>query len=58
MEGGKHRGEPGTLQLQPLALHWRRHPLNEVIYAKKLAHFKDNEKPEVVLLIADEPTRL
>jgi len=28
--------------------------LSEDSYAEKLAHFKDNEKPEVVLLIADD----
>jgi hypothetical protein len=28
--------------------------LSEDLYAEKLAHFKENEKPEVVLLIADD----
>lgn len=28
--------------------------MNEGIYAEKLARFKDHEKPEVVLLIADD----
>ena len=28
--------------------------MSEDSYAEKLAHFKDNEKPEVVLLIADD----
>jgi len=29
--------------------------LNEDLYAQKLAHFKENEKPEIVLLIGDDP---
>lgn len=29
--------------------------MSENLYAEKLADFKENEKPEVVLLIADEP---
>jgi hypothetical protein len=29
--------------------------MGEDLYAEKLAHFKENEKPEVVLLVADEP---
>jgi len=29
--------------------------LNEDLYTQKLAYFKENEKPEVVLLIADDP---
>jgi hypothetical protein len=29
--------------------------MSEVIFAEKLAYFKQNEKPEVVLLIADNP---
>ena len=29
--------------------------MGENLYAQKLAHFKENEKPEVVLLITDEP---
>lgn len=29
--------------------------MSDDLYAEKLAHFKENEKPEVVLLIADEP---
>ena len=28
--------------------------MSEDLYAEKLAHFKENEKPEVVLLIADD----
>ena len=28
--------------------------MSDVIYAEHLAHFKENEKPEVVLLIADD----
>jgi len=28
--------------------------LSEDLYAEKLAHFKENEKPEVVLLIGDD----
>ncbi len=29
--------------------------MSEDLYVEKLAHFKENEKPEAVLLIADEP---
>jgi hypothetical protein len=29
--------------------------LGEDLYAEKLAHFKENERPEIVLLIADDP---
>ena len=32
--------------------------MSENIYAEKLALFKQNEKPEAVLLIADEPERI
>jgi len=32
----------------------RKSLLSEDLYAEKLAHFKENEKPEVVLLIADD----
>ena len=28
--------------------------MSDELYAEKLAHFKENEKPEVVLLIADD----
>ena len=30
--------------------------MNEDFYGRKLEYFKDNEQPEVVLLIADEPS--
>jgi hypothetical protein len=29
--------------------------MSEIIFAEKLAYFKQNEKPEVVLLVADNP---
>lgn len=32
--------------------------LNEDLYTKKLAWFKQNEKPEAVLLVADNPERI
>ena len=32
--------------------------MNENLYLDKLAWFKQNEKPEVVLLVADEPERI
>ncbi len=30
----------------------------ENLYAEKLARFKQNEKPEAVLLVADNPERI
>jgi hypothetical protein len=33
---------------------YRRRPLSEDSYTEKMAHFKQNEKPEVVLLIGDD----
>ena len=27
-------------------------------YGQKLSYFKENEKPEVVLLVADDPSRI
>ena len=32
--------------------------MSEDLYAEKLAWFKQNEKPEVVLLVADNPERV
>jgi len=32
--------------------------MNEDVYTEKLAWFKQNEKPEVVLLVADNPERI
>lgn len=32
--------------------------MNEDLYAQKLSWFKENEKPEVVLLVADDPERV
>ncbi|MBI4284131.1 MAG: hypothetical protein HY663_06660 [Chloroflexi bacterium] len=32
--------------------------MSEDLYAEKLAWFKQNEKPEVVLLVADDPDRI
>ncbi len=29
--------------------------MSEDVYVEKLAHFKENEKPEAVLLVADDP---
>jgi len=32
--------------------------VNEDLYTEKLAWFKQNEKPEAVLLVADNPERI
>lgn len=32
--------------------------MNEDLYAQKLAWFRENEKPEAVLLVADDPERV
>ena len=51
----KHRAcrAPGALQLRLIETR-----MNEDLYAQKLAWFKQNEQPEAVLLVADNPERI
>ena len=41
----------GTLQLRPVMT-------KEDLYAERLAWFKENERPEAVLVVADDPERI